>query len=77
MNAVVVQPGEGHALRLGDAHMVVKEDGMDTRGTLGLAEFEMPPHGHDVPPPHIHHAHEEGFSFIEQRLLRVGSSTLS
>ena len=61
MNAVVVKAGEGHALRLGDVQMVVKEDGTHTRGALGLAEFEVPPQGHDVPPAHIHHAHEEGF----------------
>jgi hypothetical protein len=42
MDAVVVKAGEGHALRLGDVHMVVKEDGMHTRGALGLAEFEVP-----------------------------------
>ena len=38
MNAVVVKAGGGHALRLGDMQMVVKEDGTHTRGTLGLAE---------------------------------------
>jgi hypothetical protein len=54
MNAVVVKAGEGHALRLGDVEMVVKEDGTHTRGALGLAEFEVPPQGHDVPPAHIH-----------------------
>ncbi len=34
MNAVVVKAGEGHALRLGDVQMVVKEDGTHTRGAL-------------------------------------------
>jgi hypothetical protein len=32
MNAEVVNAGEGHALRLGDLHMVVKEHGTHTRG---------------------------------------------
>ena len=68
MNAVVLKPGEGHALRLGDVQMVVKEDGTHTRGTLGLAEFELPPQAHDAPPAHIHHAHEEGFYILEGEL---------
>jgi hypothetical protein len=42
MNAVVVKAGEGHALRIGDVRMVVKEDGTHTRDALGLAEFEVP-----------------------------------
>jgi hypothetical protein len=43
MNAVVLKPGEGRALPLGPIHMVVQEDGTQTRGTLGVAEFEVPP----------------------------------
>jgi len=58
MNAVVLKAGEGHALRLGDVHMLVKEDGTHTRNALGLAEFEMAPHGHQAPLPHIHHTHD-------------------
>src|SRR3977135_726083 len=77
MNAVVVKAGEGHALRLGDVQMVVKEDGTHTRGALGLAEFEVPPHGHDAPLPHIHHAHEEGFYILEGELeFLAGTQTV-
>ena len=77
MNAVVVKAGEGHVLRLGDVHMVVKEDGTHTRGALGLAEFEMAPHGHNAPLPHIHHAHEEGFYILEGELeFVVGTETV-
>ena len=77
MNAVVVKAGEGHALGLGDVQMVVKEDGTHTRGALGLAEFEVPPHGHDAPHPHIHHAHEEGFYILEGELeFVVGTQTV-
>ena len=76
MNAVVVKAGEGHALRLGDVQMVVKEDGTHTRGTLGLAEFEVPPHG-DAPHFHIHHAHEEGFYVLEGEVeFVVGTQTV-
>jgi mannose-6-phosphate isomerase-like protein (cupin superfamily) len=68
MDAAVVKAGEGPELRLGDIRMVVKEDGTHTRGELGLAEFELPPQGHDVPQPHVHHAHEEGFYILEGEL---------
>jgi hypothetical protein len=47
MHAELLNAGEGHALRLGDVRMVVKEDGSHTRQTLGLAEFEVPPRGED------------------------------
>ena len=77
MNAVVVKTGEGHTLRLGDVHMIVKEDGTHTRGKLGLAEFEVPPQGHGVPPAHIHHAHEESFYILEGELeFVVGTQTV-
>ncbi len=77
MDAVVLKASEGHALRLGDVHMVVREDGTHTRGTLGLAEFEVPPQGHNTPPPHIHHAHEEGFYILEGELeFVVGTETV-
>ncbi len=75
MNAVVLKAGEGHALRLGDVQMVMKEDGTHTRGALGLAEFELPPHAPTPPPPpHIHHAHEEGFYILEGELEFVGGT---
>ncbi len=64
MNAVVLKAGEGRTLALGPIHMVVQEDGTHTRGTLGVAEFEVAPHA-PTPPPHIHHAHEEGFYILE------------
>jgi uncharacterized cupin superfamily protein len=77
MNGVVLGSGEGHALRLGNVHMVVKEDGTHTRGALGLAEFVLPPGGHDVPQPHIHRAHEEGFYILEGELeFLVGTETV-
>ncbi len=67
MNAVILKPGEGRTIPLGPIHMVVQEDGTHTRGTLGVAEFEVPPHG-PTPPPHIHHAHEEVFYVLEGEL---------
>jgi mannose-6-phosphate isomerase-like protein (cupin superfamily) len=77
MHAAVLQAGEGQPLRLGDVQMVVKEDGSHTRETLGLAECEDPPQGRTTPPPHIHHAHEEGFYVLEGELeFVVGTETV-
>ena len=67
MHIVVLKAGEGRTLPLGPVQMVVQEDGMHTRGTLGIAEFEVAPHA-PTPPPHIHHAHEEGFYILEGEL---------
>jgi mannose-6-phosphate isomerase-like protein (cupin superfamily) len=76
MNAVVLKAGEGRTLPLGPIHMVVQEDGTHTRGTLGVAEFEVAPHA-PTPPPHIHHAHEEGFYILEGELeFLAGTQTL-
>ena len=76
MSAVVLKAGEGRTIPLGPIHMVVQEDGTHTRGTLGLAEFEMAPHA-PTPPPHIHHAHEEGFYILEGELeFLAGTQTL-
>jgi mannose-6-phosphate isomerase-like protein (cupin superfamily) len=76
MNAVVLKPGEGRALPLGPIHMVVQEGGAYTRGTLGIAEFEVAPHA-PTPPPHIHHAHEEGFYVLEGELeFLAGTQTV-
>ncbi|TMF49515.1 MAG: cupin domain-containing protein, partial [Chloroflexi bacterium] len=63
MNAVILKAGEGRTIPLGPIHMLVQEDGTHTRGTLGLAEFKVAPHA-PTPPPHIHHAHEEGFYIL-------------
>lgn len=76
MNAVVLQAGEGQVLPLGPIHMVVQENGTHTRGTLGVAEFEVAPHAL-TPPPHIHYAHEEGFYILEGELeFLVGTETM-
>jgi mannose-6-phosphate isomerase-like protein (cupin superfamily) len=76
MNAVVLKSREGRLLPLGPIHMVVQEDGTHTRGTLGIAEFEVAPHS-PTPPPHIHHAHEEGFYILEGELeFLAGTETV-
>jgi mannose-6-phosphate isomerase-like protein (cupin superfamily) len=76
MSAVILKQGEGRPLTLGSIHVVVQEDGTQTRGTFGLAEFEVPPHA-PTPPPHIHHAHEEGFYILEGELeFLAGTQTL-
>jgi mannose-6-phosphate isomerase-like protein (cupin superfamily) len=76
MSAIVLKPGEGRTLPLGPIQMVVQEDGTHTRGTLGVAEFEVAPHA-PTPPPHIHHAHEEVFYILEGELeFLAGAQTV-
>ncbi len=76
MHVVVLKAGEGRTLSLGPIQMVVQEDGTRTRGTLGVAEFEVAPHA-PTPPPHIHHAHEEGFYILEGELeFLAGTQTV-
>lgn len=67
MDALVLNADEGRVISLGPIRMIVKEDGKRTRGTLGIAEFVVAPHV-PTPPPHIHHAHEEGFYVLEGEL---------
>ena len=76
MSIRVLKPGEGHRISLGPIQMVVQEDGTHTRGTLGVAEFAVPPHA-PTPPPHIHHAHEEVFYILEGELeFLAGAQTV-
>src|SRR5215472_18070248 len=76
MSVIVLKPGEGRVISLGPIQMVVQEDGAQTRGTLGVAEFAVPPHA-PTPPPHVHHAHEEGFYVLEGELeFLAGTQTV-
>jgi quercetin dioxygenase-like cupin family protein len=76
MDAIALKAGEGRMIPLGPIRMWVQEDGTHTRGTLGVAEFEIPPHA-STPPPHIHHAHEEVFYVLEGELeFLVGTQTM-
>ena len=73
MSVIVLSPGEGRVISLGPIHMIVQEDGTQTRGILGVAEFTVPPHA-PVPPAHIHHAHEEVFYVLEGELEFLAGS---
>jgi len=76
MSVIVLKPGEGRTIPLGPIQMVVQEDGTHTRGTLGIAEFAVPPHA-PTPPPHLHHAHEEVFYVLEGELeFLAGAETV-
>src|SRR6266702_1832552 len=76
MSIRVLKPGEWQRISLGPIQMVVQEDGTHTRGTLGVAEFAVPPHA-PAPPPHIHHAHEEVFYVLEGELeFLAGAETV-
>ena len=67
MNAIVLQPGEGRSIAIGPIRLTVLEDGANTRGTLAIAEFTVPPHS-PSPFPHVHRVHEEGFYMLEGEL---------
>ena len=76
MSIFVLKPEEERSISLGPIQMVVQEDGTRTRGTLGVAEFTVPPRA-PTPPPHIHHAHEEGFYVLEGELeFLAGTETV-
>jgi mannose-6-phosphate isomerase-like protein (cupin superfamily) len=76
MSTLILKPGEGRIISLGPIQMVVQEDGSHTRGTLGVAEFAVPPHA-PTPPPHLHHAHEEVFYVLEGELeFLAGAETV-
>ena len=76
MSVVILKPGEGRTIPLGPIQMIVQENGTHTRGTLGVAEFAVPPHA-PTPPPHIHHAHEEVFYVLEGELeFLAGAETV-
>src|SRR6266702_8638939 len=76
MSVVILKPGEGRTISLGPIQMIVQEDGTQTRGTLGVAEFAVPPHA-PTPPPHLHHAHEEVFYVLEGELeFLAGAETV-
>jgi quercetin dioxygenase-like cupin family protein len=76
MSVIVMEEGKGRMIPLGPIRMYVQEDGTHTRGTLGVAEFVVPPHA-PTPPPHIHHAHEEVFYVLEGALeFLAGAETV-
>jgi quercetin dioxygenase-like cupin family protein len=79
MSVIVLEAGKGRMIPLGPIRMYVQEDGAHTRGTLGVAEFAVPPHAPNAPtpPPHIHHAHEEVFYVLEGELeFLAGAETV-
>ena len=76
MSVIVLEAGKGRMIPLGPIRMYVQEDGTHTRGTLGVAEFEVALHA-PTPPPHIHHAHEEVFYVLEGELeFLAGAQTV-
>jgi mannose-6-phosphate isomerase-like protein (cupin superfamily) len=76
MGVIVLAARKGRMIPLGPIRMYVQEDGTHTRGTLAVAEFEVPPHA-PTPPPHIHRAHEEGFYILEGELeFLAGTETV-
>lgn len=76
MTVIILEPKRGRMIPLGPIRMYIQEDGSHTRDTLGVVEFEIPPHA-PTPPPHIHRAHEEVFYVLEGELdFLAGTKTV-
>jgi len=60
---IVLRPGEGETIDLGNFEMSVKVTGADTGGTFSLLEATEPPNF--GPPMHIHHDCSEAFYVLE------------
>jgi mannose-6-phosphate isomerase-like protein (cupin superfamily) len=60
---IVLRPGEGETIDLGNFEMSVKVTGADTGGTFSLLEASEPPNF--GPPMHIHHDCSEAFYVLE------------
>jgi mannose-6-phosphate isomerase-like protein (cupin superfamily) len=60
---IVLLPGEGETIDLGNFEMSVKATGAETRGLFSLLEAAEPPNF--GPPMHIHHDCFEAFSVLE------------
>ena len=61
--AIVLLPGEGQTIDLGNFEMSVKASGAETRGLFALLEAAEPPNF--GPPMHIHHDCSEAFYVLE------------
>ena len=63
MRPIVLRPGEGRSIDLGNFAMSLKADGATTAGAFSLLEAAEPP---DFGPPmHIHHDAAEAFYVLE------------
>ena len=62
-SAIVLRPGEGRPIDLGNFAMIVKADGADSGGSFALLEAAEPPNF--GPPLHIHHDCAEAFYVLE------------
>jgi uncharacterized cupin superfamily protein len=61
---IVLAPGEGNHLRVGNSEVTFKAVGSDTHGHLGVFENLIQPGG-TAPGPHIHRHMEEMFYVLE------------
>ena len=62
-SAIVLRPGEGRPIDLGNFAMIVKASGADSGGSFALLEAAEPPNF--GPPLHIHHDCAEAFYVLE------------
>ncbi|MBD1877497.1 MULTISPECIES: cupin domain-containing protein [unclassified Coleofasciculus] len=73
---IVLAPGEGRHLTIGNSEATFKAVGADTHGNLGLFEFSLEPDGTGAQ-PHIHRQMEEMFYVLEGEVeILVGDRTV-
>jgi quercetin dioxygenase-like cupin family protein len=73
---VVLGPGEGSHLTIGNSQVTFKAVGTNTDGHLGLFEQTLPPGG-TSPEPHLHRHMEEMFYVLEGEVeILVGEQTV-
>lgn len=73
---IILAPGEGDRLTIGNSEVTFKAVGADTHGHLGLFENFIPPGG-TAPGLHIHRQMEEMFYVLEGEVeIYVGNQTV-
>ncbi len=74
--SIVLEPGGGHTLALGNDRITFKVVGEDTAGLLAFVEYEAAP-GSPGTSLHSHDGHEEGFYVVEGVLdMQLGDAVL-
>ncbi|MGH3142139.1 MAG: cupin domain-containing protein [Gaiellales bacterium] len=76
MKPIVLRPGEGECMQLGESSVVIKADAETTSGRFALLETTLGP-GLSGPKPHVHHETLDMFFVLEGTLtMQLGNETL-
>ena len=76
MRPIVLRPGEGECIQLGESSVVIKADAETTSGRFALLETTLRP-GFVGPKPHVHRETFDMFYVLEGTLtMQLGTETL-